>query len=327
MELLAKKLTGEGPERDKGQEASPLPTHRLSPLSSIASRPSPTVAQIKQIAKDQNSTLVEYSITYEDVLVNGKVEGKETELYIWTIAPSGTISFRKIDLKPLWQQQKIALNDLVSVSREGMGIRGRGLGVVARANLEKVRERSTQLYQLLIQPIVDSLPKDPNARITFIPQGALFLVPFAALQGPSGTYLIEQHTVLTAPSIQILELTREKRLQQRMKGGERGMKAGPSSSSPSLIPPQNSSLTCRRQSHNAQTSCSVRSASRTASIPSRCGTGGKSDRPLLETQAMTGDQATKSAIVQRMPQQRIIHLATHGLLDDFKGLGVPGRSR
>ncbi len=25
-----------------------------------------------------------------------------------------------------------------------------------------------------------------------------------------------------------------------------------------------------------------------------------------------------------MPQVQIVHLATHGLLDDFKGLGVPG---
>lgn len=25
-----------------------------------------------------------------------------------------------------------------------------------------------------------------------------------------------------------------------------------------------------------------------------------------------------------MPQQHIVHLATHGLLDDIKGLGVPG---
>jgi CHAT domain-containing protein len=46
--------------------------------------------------------------------------------------------------------------------------------------------------------------------------------------------------------------------------------------------------------------------------------------PLLGTQAITGDRATKAAIVQRMPQERIIHLATHGLLDDFKGLGIPG---
>jgi len=43
-----------------------------------------------------------------------------------------------------------------------------------------------------------------------------------------------------------------------------------------------------------------------------------------KTKAIIGDKATKSAIVQQMSNARLIHLATHGLLDDFKGLGVPG---
>jgi CHAT domain-containing protein len=43
--------------------------------------------------------------------------------------------------------------------------------------------------------------------------------------------------------------------------------------------------------------------------------------PLLNTQAITGAQGTKAQIVQKMPQASIIHLATHGLLDDVNGLG------
>jgi len=45
---------------------------------------------------------------------------------------------------------------------------------------------------------------------------------------------------------------------------------------------------------------------------------------LLNTKAITGSSATKSPIVQQMLKARMIHLATHGLLDDFKGQGVPG---
>ena len=45
---------------------------------------------------------------------------------------------------------------------------------------------------------------------------------------------------------------------------------------------------------------------------------------LLHTTAVMGNQATKSTIASRMSHARLIHLATHGLLDDFKGLGVPG---
>ncbi len=44
----------------------------------------------------------------------------------------------------------------------------------------------------------------------------------------------------------------------------------------------------------------------------------------LNTHALTGDRASKAALLQQLPSAKIIHLATHGLLDDFKGLGVPG---
>jgi CHAT domain-containing protein len=36
---------------------------------------------------------------------------------------------------------------------------------------------------------------------------------------------------------------------------------------------------------------------------------------LLNSQAIIGNQATEEAIVKQMPDKRIIHLATHGLLD------------
>jgi CHAT domain-containing protein len=45
---------------------------------------------------------------------------------------------------------------------------------------------------------------------------------------------------------------------------------------------------------------------------------------LLKTNALIGKEATKSTILQQLPQARIVHLATHGLLDDFTGLGIPG---
>ncbi|MEG4347945.1 CHAT domain-containing protein [Microcoleus sp. A003_D6] len=45
---------------------------------------------------------------------------------------------------------------------------------------------------------------------------------------------------------------------------------------------------------------------------------------LLNTQPIIGDKATKIAILQQMPSSGIIHLATHGLLDDFERLGIPG---
>lgn len=45
---------------------------------------------------------------------------------------------------------------------------------------------------------------------------------------------------------------------------------------------------------------------------------------LLNTQAITGNLATKAAILPKLLQAKIVHLATHGLLDDFSGEGVVG---
>ncbi len=309
-------------ERGRARAFVEMLSRRLTPnsqnssaLSSTAAA-SPSIDRIKQIARAQNSTLVQYSITYEDVLVDGRVAARETELYIWAIAPNGTIHFRKVDLKPLWQQ-KISLADLVSTNRETLGVRGRGLAVVTSAEAGQVSHNNSRLYELLIQPIADALPKDPNARVTFIPQGALFLVPFAALKTPSGQFLIEQHTILTAPSIQVLEFT-----QQLRKQGRGGLFSGVSPG---------------RGEHLSRTSALVVGNPTMPKLPAQIDRPAESLEPLagaereakeiaplLGTQALTGDRATKAAIVKLMPQQQIIHLATHGLLDDFKGLGIPG---
>ena len=44
----------------------------------------------------------------------------------------------------------------------------------------------------------------------------------------------------------------------------------------------------------------------------------------LETKAMIGGQATESAIVKKMSSAKLIHFATHGLLDSINAIGSPG---
>ncbi len=94
----------------------------------------------------------------DDFKVKGKQQNKESELYIWVINPTGEVTFRSSDLKPLWQQQNILLADLVNSSREAIGVRGRGLEVVAKVDGASQGERFQQLHQLLIEPIADLLP-------------------------------------------------------------------------------------------------------------------------------------------------------------------------
>jgi CHAT domain-containing protein len=156
-----------------------------------------------------------------------------------------------------------------------------------------------QLHQLLIQPIADLLPTDPESRVIFILQGELFLVPFAALQDANKKYLIEQHTILTAPSIQVLDLTYQQK--QRLAGVAKDVLVVGNPTSPKipLVPGQ----------PPAQLSPLPGAQQEAIDIAK-----------LLSTQPLIGEAATETAIVQKLPQSRIVHLATHNLFDDFQGL-------
>ncbi|MEG4989059.1 CHAT domain-containing protein [Microcoleus sp. BR0-C5] len=327
-------------ERGRARAFVELLTARLSANSgAIPNIKPPTIEQIKQIAKSQNATFVEYSISFLE------------ELFIWVIHPTGEIAFRQVDLN----YQHTSLKDLVSDSREAIGIRNRDfnptlkidpgdlvklhddapnwepwqvisvdethsilslwqssfpegltiprptIDVTAKVQSSRTNHpRFQKLHQLLIEPIANLLPTDPQARIIFIPQGELFFVPFPALQDAAGKFLIEKHTILTAPSIQILELTRQKRQEISDWAGDILIVGNPTMPEVSLVagkPPQRLSALAHSE------------------------TEAKAIAQLFQTQALTGNSATKAAVLQRLPNARIVHFATHGLLDNLRGLG------
>jgi tetratricopeptide (TPR) repeat protein len=66
VELLASRLSN----KTRGQNLE-LPVDK------------PTVSLLQQIAKSQNTNLIQYSIIYDEFKIQGKQETKESELYIW----------------------------------------------------------------------------------------------------------------------------------------------------------------------------------------------------------------------------------------------------
>lgn len=249
----------------------------------------PNITQIQQIAKLQNSTLVQYAIIDDPFKIQGKEQGRESELFIWVVKPTGEVAFRRVNLKPLWQKQNTTLKDLapnspsvtpvapnlpevvqtppavgqkvimpnrtvyaiallflslgcliaiaicykrsrlstkhrwlfpslllvcattstgglfflmtrttalaqspnsrdgslfaqlVDDTRESIETSDRGLGFVFKGQKSQGSDRLKQLHEILIQPINDLLPKDPNAHVIFIPQSSLFLVPIPSI--------------------------------------------------------------------------------------------------------------------------------------------------
>jgi CHAT domain-containing protein len=248
------------------------------------------ITEIQKIARENRTTIVTYSVSISD-------------LYIWVVKPTGDILFRQVALNSL---DTDSLSDLVLLSRKSIGVRGNDADVklVTKVDLIAQENKLKQLHKLLIEPIADLLPPNPTDRVTFIPQGPLFLVPFAALQDQNGKYLIEQHTILSAPSIQVLDLTHRQRQALPPTNQPRILVAGNPTIPTIKLPGADTALILDPLSGANQEAIDVADG--------------------FNTKALTGKQATKQAIVQQMPTARIIHLATHGLLNDFKGLGVPG---
>jgi CHAT domain-containing protein len=244
----------------------------------------PTLAQMQTLAQQQKATLVEYS------------QVDDRTLYIWVVKPTGEVTFHTSALPPNY----LSFAAMVQESRSLIGVRGRPS--IKKASLDHTAPLANvpqaadfkQLHQVLIAPIAQDLPSDPNQTVIFMPQGALFYVPFAALEDAQGKLLLEQHTLAIAPSIQSLELTSQ--LKSR---------TGPAASgnlivgNPSILP--------------------------SLALPALPGAEAeaKAVSSLLQTTPLLGDRATKSVVLNQMAQARIIHLATHGLLDTYRG-DVPG---
>jgi CHAT domain-containing protein/Tfp pilus assembly protein PilF len=249
-----------------------------------------TTSDIQKVAQNQNATLVEYSIVYEDI-------------YIWVIQPTGNIEFRRANLTPLETRHKSLkdLQEIILKARVSIGVDEKDSNQ-NRIEIETEDKRDAQsnfpllqlLHEILIAPIADLLPKDHESPVIFIPHYALFLVPFAALQNPQGRYFIEDHTPLIAPSIEVLKHTHTQDQQVRGKRKKALVIAEPTLH-------QN----FQKDPYKLRPYPFMEAAA-------------ESIATILETTAITGDKATKVAVINGMLETRIVHIFAHGLLDEYK---------
>ncbi|MEL6468959.1 MAG: CHAT domain-containing tetratricopeptide repeat protein [Cyanobacteria bacterium J06623_4] len=264
-----------------------------SPVSETLS-----IENIKAIAREQNAVLVEYALVPEDAFrVQGRQRGNVSEIHIWVVHPNGIVNFYS---QPA-NIQALQLKELVNQMRDSLGRSqslDRGLANANLANSLKTSEKLKELYTMLIAPIKDVLPSDPERKVVFIPQEELFFVPFPALQDESGTYLIEEHTVLTAPSIQTLGLTRKKKefLSTTSLQDFREPLIVGNPDMPEVLNLSTGNMTKLSTLPGAEIEASAIAIS-------------------LGVDALIGSAASEQVIKDRINDASIVHLATHGLLE------------
>ncbi|MBE9029930.1 CHAT domain-containing protein [filamentous cyanobacterium LEGE 11480] len=272
------------------------------------------IDRLKQIAQAQKATIVEYALLRDNVKPEQRAQSKygQADLLIWVIQPSGQVTLRQVDLRPLVKAQNIELDNLIRMSRNTIGVRSRGITIAAAQPstdaLPTIDQPLRQLHQFLIEPIQDLLPSDPTQHVVFIPQKQLFTVPFYALQDAQGRYLLEQHTIRTAPSIQALGQTQPPLTNPSPQRHQALFQNALIVGNPTMP-----SITLRNGAASEQL-LPLPNATTEAQAIAR----------IAQTKALIGPQATKSLVLERMQQAKLVHLATHGLLDDFQDLGIPG---
>ena len=93
-----------------------------------------------------------------------------------------------------------ALRERVETFRNALRVATPRGVVVAPDRDAPLGEIQRELYRLLIQPVEASLPSDRDEVLAIVPHGALWYLPFAALQKDDGSFLIDAHLLTLAAS-------------------------------------------------------------------------------------------------------------------------------
>ncbi|NES98678.1 MAG: CHAT domain-containing protein, partial [Desertifilum sp. SIO1I2] len=285
-------------ERGRARAFVDLMNQRLYSEVEIPFIKPPTFEEIAQVAINNKSTIVEYSI-----IDNGNI------LLIWLIKPTGEIFFQEIDL----QEQDINLNILIFQSRAILGIDDGSKEDQQEVGSNTLQNKNTnalkKLYEIFIKPIQQNLPKDKRELVILIPQDTMFLLPFSCLENFNGKHLIEEYLITVLPSIQSFELTQKYKYRLN-------------ESFPSLTISKKSDLVI--VGNPLMPTLPLSDPPITLSQLPGTEIEAEAIAKLFNTTPLIGQAATKTQIVQSMLQARLIHLATHGLLNDISQFGIPG---
>jgi CHAT domain-containing protein len=164
------------------------------------------------------------------------------------------------------------------------------------------REPARQLYDILLKPAERQLRG--KTTLCIVPDGVLWEMPFQALQPRDAVYLLQDHAVFYAPSLSVF----------REMVGPLGQKSHRASESRSLLAFGNPALSER----TIKSAAAIRRDATLTPLPNT----EKEVKFIAQlygsarSQVFIGSEAREDRVKQEAGNFRILHFATHGMLDD-----------
>jgi CHAT domain-containing protein/tetratricopeptide (TPR) repeat protein len=266
--------------------------------------PSLTLDQMGELLPDADSALLEFVVS-------------EEKIYLFVLTRSKDKG--RVELKT----HRLAINgkDLVARVRD---FRRR----LAERDLE-FREPAHQLYDLLLEPAAKQLRG--KSLLCIVPDGVLWELPFQALQSREGRYLIEDHALFYAPSLGVLygieRSSRGKRgvaSTRRLDAKEVGPRRGAIRLSKIAAPPPHEPFLLAFGNpvvspQDVTRARSLRRDEELGPLPEAEHEVNKL-RELYKpanSRVYVGAEAQEQRAKAEMGRYRVLHFATHGVLDDL----------
>lgn len=206
------------------------------------------------------------------------------KVLIWVVHPDG-----RIEMPPPIVISNRELTDKIAKTNKSViagVVDGKSPSEVAQDRENNLKD----LYKLLFEPVRAYLSKQTPAPLTIVPQGPIFSVPFAALMQPNSRFLAEDYDLSYTPAIGVLRATQM--------------------------------LSSQRQ-HDSQTLLAFGNpVTKAVAFLGALPYAEKEVQDVAQvfgpdkSQVFTGEQATRNAFEQMAPKASVIHLATHGLIDE-----------
>lgn len=169
-------------------------------------------------------------------------------------------------------------------------------GVRAARGAADPKAALTALHRLLIEPIAGWLPREKTRTVVIVPHGRLFLLSFAALRDGSGIYLAERHALSYTPSLALFASTGRPRSRTGFETA--ALVVG----NPRMPEPR---------AGETRLAALAEAESEARAVAAAMG------RPAELLLGAAADEVTVRQSAERAP---LIHLATHGVLDELDPL-------